>query len=107
LIAVADATNGITEIELAVFTEFCGKHAFTAKLDISKIKRTPDHRITEVKDKPSEPQRMQVLHDMCTMAKADGGITQRERRQLEQVADGLGILRSFICQSLDSNKELG
>jgi uncharacterized tellurite resistance protein B-like protein len=106
LIAVADATNGITEKELEVFAKFFGKYAFTDKLDISKIKQTLDHRIMEVKDKTSEPQRMQVLHDMCTMAQADGGITRRERAQLEQVADGLGIPRSFICQSLDSNKEL-
>ena len=105
LIAVADATNGITEIELEVFAKFFGKYAFTDKLDIDKIKQTLDHRIAEVKDRTSEPQRMQVLHDMCTMAQADGGITEQERAELEQVADGLGIPRSFICQSLDSNKE--
>ena len=106
LIAVADATNGITEKELEVFAKYFGKYAFTDKLDISKIKETLDHRMEEVKDKTSEPQRMQVLHDMCTMAQSDGGITQAERAELEFVADGLAIPRSFICQSLDSDKEL-
>lgn len=106
LIAIADATNGITEKELEVFAKYFGKYAFTDKLDIKKIKKTLDHRIDEVKDKTSEPQRMQVLHDMCIMAQADGGITHKERTQLEMLADGLGIPRSFICQSLNSDKEL-
>ncbi|MEM7361195.1 MAG: M48 family metallopeptidase [Pseudomonadota bacterium] len=106
LIAVADATNGITEAELEVFANFFGKYAFSEKLDISKIKETVDDRAEEVKKKASEPQRMQVLHDMCTMAQADGGITFEERQELERVADGLGIPRSFICQSIDNSKEL-
>jgi tellurite resistance protein len=105
LITVADATSGITEIELGVFAKFFGKYAFTDKLDINKIKQTLDHRMAEVKEKTSEPQRMQVLHDMCTMAQADGGITEQERAELEQIADGLGIPKSFVCQSLDSDKE--
>lgn len=106
LIAVADATNGITEAELEVFAKFFGKYAFSEKLDIAKIKETVDDRAEEVKKKTSEPQRMQVLHDMCTMAQADGGITYEERHELERVADGLGIPRSFICQSIDNSKDL-
>ena len=106
LIAVADASNGISKKELEVFAKFFGKYAFTDKLHIDKIKETLEHRMVEVKSKTSQTQRMQVLHDMCTMAQADGGITRAERKELNMVADGLGIPRSFICQSLDSNKEL-
>jgi len=106
LISVADATKGISEKELEVFASFFGKYAFTDKLDIDKIKNTLQKRISEAREKTSETQRMQVLHDMCTMAQADGGISAKERKQLELVADGLNIPRAFICQSLASNKDL-
>jgi uncharacterized tellurite resistance protein B-like protein len=106
LIAVADASRGISKQELEVFAKFFGKYAFTDKLDIKKIKQTLEHRIEEVLTKTSVPQRMQVLHDMCTMAQADGGIIGAERMELERIADGLKIARSFICRTVSSNKEL-
>lgn len=106
LIAVADASAGITEEELEIFAKFFGKYSFSDKLDLEKIKATLGDRIAEVKSKASEPQRMQVLHDMCTMSQANGGITAAERQQLNLVADGLGVRRAFICQSLDGIKEL-
>ena len=106
LIAVADASNGISEQELELFAKFFGKYAFSDKLDISKIKETIPHRIKDVIEQASEPQRMQVLHDLCTMSQADGGVTEAERAELENIAKGLGIPSTFICQSLDSPKDL-
>ncbi|NNC98674.1 MAG: M48 family metalloprotease, partial [Gammaproteobacteria bacterium] len=106
LITVADATNGISKKELKVFEKFFGKYAFTDKLDIEKIKRTLDQRMAEVTARTSQPQRMQVLHDLCTMAQANGGITQKEREELDHIADGLDIPRAFICHSVDSAKDL-
>ena len=106
LIAVADATDGISGEELEIFGKFFGKYAFTDKLDIDKIKQTLEQRVKEVRQKASQTQCMQVLHDMCTMAQANGGVTEAERAELEQVAKGLDIPSSFICQSLDQDKEL-
>jgi len=74
LITVADAADGISEEELEVFAKFFGKYAFSDKLDIEKIKQSLIKRAGEVKDKTSEPQRMQVLHDMCVLANANGGV---------------------------------
>ena len=106
LISVADAADGISNDELEVFAKFFGKYTFSEKLDVQKIKETLKQRTAEVKEKASEPQRMQVLHDMCVMAQADGGIKEQERDVLNQVATDLGIAVSFICQSLDNNKGL-
>lgn len=106
LIAVADAQDGITEAELKVFAQYFGKYAFTDKLDISKIKETLASRITEVNTRASETQAMQVLHDLCVMAQVDGGVKPAERAGLEVVAKGLGISSSFICQTIESEKEL-
>ena len=106
LIAVADASKGISKQELEIFAKYFGKYAFSDKLDIEKIKDTMKIRLEEVKSKTSEPQRMQVLHDLCTMAQADGGVTKIERLKLEEIADGLSIPHSFICQSLNNDKDL-
>ena len=63
-------------------------------------------RIDDVIERASEPQRMQVLHDLCTMSQAEGGVTEAERAELDTIARGLKIPTSFICQSLDNIKEL-
>lgn len=106
LIAVADASNGLTEEELEIFSQFFGKYAFSDKFDITKIKATLPHRIDDVNSRASEPQKMQVMHDLCTMSQADGGVTPDERAGLENIATRLGIPSAFICQSLDNEKEL-
>jgi len=106
LIAVADASDGISEKELEIFARFFGKYAFSDKLDKEKVKRTLSNRSKEVLQKASQTQCMQVLHDMCIMAQADGGIRLVERAVLEQVASDLEIPSSFICQSIDMNKDL-
>jgi hypothetical protein len=106
LIAVADAKDGISSEELEVFAKFFGKYAFTDKLDIEKIKQTVLHRIKETTEKATQTQCMQVMHDLCLMAQADGGIHPDERLVLDDIATGLNIPTSFICQIVDSNKDL-
>lgn len=106
LIAVADASNGISDKELEVFAKFFGKYAFSDKLDIEKVKATLGRRIEDVSQRASQTQCMQVLHDLCVMSKADGGVTAQERAQLEEIARGLDIPSAFICQSIDGPTEL-
>ena len=106
LIAVADGHGGITSEELEVFAKFFGKYAFNEKLNIEKLKDTIGRRAAEVKDKASETQCMQVLHDMCVMARADGGVKAEERVVLDQVATLLGISVGFIDQALQPIEEL-
>jgi len=106
LIAVADAENGITEAELEIFAKYFGKYAFNDKLDLGKVKGTIKSRIAEVKDKASATQAMQVLHDLCVMAQADGGVKPAERAELEVVAQGLAIPSSFICQTIEADPDL-
>ena len=106
LIAVADAVDGISSEELEVFGKFFGRYAFTDKLDVQKIKETIGRRLHEVNQKASQTQCMQVLHDMCLMAQADGGVRPNERLVLDEVAKGLNIPTSFICQVVESRKDL-
>jgi len=106
LIAVADAVDGISSEELEVFAKYFGKYAFTDKLDIDKIKNTVPDRAKEVKAKASQPQAMQVLHDLCVMSQADGGVRSAERSVLEEVAKELDIPSTFICKTVDTEKDL-
>ncbi|MBX2847293.1 MAG: M48 family metalloprotease [Acidiferrobacterales bacterium] len=106
LIAVADAENGISEKELDIFAKFFGKYAFTDKLDVKKIKNTVVNRAKEVAEKASQTQCMQVLRDICVMARANGGVHTKERKVLEQVAENLNIPSTFICQNLEGDTDL-
>lgn len=107
LIVVADASDdGITPAELDVFAQFFGKYAFNDKLNIEKIKQTVDRRMDEAKAKASQTQCMQVMHDLCLMAQADGGVCTSERLELERIAVGLTIDVAFIDQALEQVGEL-
>ena len=107
LIAVADASDdGISKNELDVFAQFFGKYAFSDKLDIEKIKQTLPSRIVEVKEKATKTQCMQIMHDLCVMAKADGGACSKERVELEKISVGLDIEVAFIDQALEQCAEL-
>lgn len=106
LIAVADASDGISEEELEIFGKFFGKYAFSDKLDIEKLKQAVIQRAEEVSAKASQTQAMQVLHDLCTMAQANGGVSEPERHELEKVARVLSIPSAFICRTIDAGKDL-
>ncbi len=104
-IAVADASDGISEKEVEVFEKFFGRDSFSDKFSVEKIKEELANRIAAVKQVASVTQRMQVLRDLCVVARAEGPVVEAERMTLDQIADGLEIPRSFICQSTESNPE--
>lgn len=107
LIAVADASgDGITQLELDVFAKFFGQYAFSDKLDIEKIKATIESRAKELKDKASQTQCMQVMHDLCLMAKADGGVCAAEKVFLDGIAKNLNIDTAFVDQAIGRSEEL-
>ena len=104
-IAVADASNGISIEEIAIFEQFFGMGEFSRSLDLSRIKEDLSNRAEKALDNTSVPQRMQVLRDLCLVAKASGHTTMSEQRVLEEIADALTIPRSFITQTLDQRIE--
>jgi len=80
-----------------------GKGAFSAELDLDALDRDLEERIASVKEHSSTPQAMQVLRDLCLVARAEGESSDAETAVLERVADGLGIARSFVCTSLEAD----
>ena len=102
-ISIADAEGGITQSEIEVFEKFFGKGEFNKGLDIERIKSKVDQRLKRVLEQTSETQRMQVLRDLCVIARADGKVSSAERAILDEMAMGLEISRAFICQTLEQD----
>lgn len=105
-IAVANADGVISEKEIAVFEEFFGSGAFSESLDIENLTKSLLERVQQVKDNASATQAMQVLRDLCLVARAEGPITALERAVLDNIAKGLAISTKFVCQTLDADLDL-
>lgn len=97
-IAVADASNGISEEEIKAFEAFFGKYSFSDKLDISRTKATLPKRMEETRVRASQTQCMQIVRDLCVIAEADGKVSRVERDVIENIATCLGISTAFVDQ---------
>ncbi|MFK7891256.1 MAG: M48 family metallopeptidase [Granulosicoccus sp.] len=104
-IAVAAASDGVSEREIEVFEQFFDKGDFSDKLNISRIKQELPSRIERVCQKTTQTQRIQVLRDICLIAKAEGKTTPAERAVLDNIADGLNVSRNMVCDTLDRDYE--
>ncbi len=104
-LVVANADGKIEDEEIAVFEKFFGNRAFTEDLDLEKLEADLDDRIATVKEQASVPQAMQVVRDLCLVARAGGHVHPEEEAVLERVARGLGVPSEFICQSMESELE--
>ncbi len=105
-IVVAAANGEISAEEISVFEKFFGDRAFSDKLDIEKIQKELPERIRQVRDNVSLPQAMQVVRDLVTIARAEHGSCEAEKRVLYRIARDLGISTSFVDQNLECDVEL-
>ncbi|MFT5258307.1 MAG: tellurite resistance protein [Saprospiraceae bacterium] len=105
-IAVANSSGKINDKEIEAFEGFFGKGKFKPGLNIARIIEELPSRIDRCSELASITQRMQVMRDLCIVSKADGRTTAKERATLNEVANGLKISRSFICQCMDKDIEL-
>jgi len=104
-IAVANADGDIVEDEVAAFEKFFGDHAFSDKLDIDAIIGSLDERVRDAREELPHPRRIQVLRDLCVIARADGHVHPDERAVLERLADELEVpcevVNETLCGSCD------
>ena len=105
-IAVANASNGISDEEITVFEDFFGKGSFSDKLNIEALEGEVKERVEQVNEITSVPQRMQVIRDLCAISKADGHTSEEERAVLCDIATALGVPKMFVNRSLDAETEL-
>ncbi len=104
-LVVADASNGISEAEVEVFERFFDKGDVSEKLNVNRIREELPQRIQRAKEQATETQCMQVMRDICVIAMTEDHVSVEERNVLNSIADGLGISRTFICQTLAEDCE--
>lgn len=101
-LVVANADGNISEDEIAVFEKFFGKGAFSDNLNLDSIEQELPGRLKTVKEEASLAQRMQLLRDLCLVARAEGHNRDNERERLYELAVALDVPKAFIEQSLCS-----
>jgi len=104
-VVVASANGEVTKSEIEIFEKFFEKGDFSDKLNVERLREELPSRIDRVCEQTTVTQRMQVIRDLCTIARADGGIVDEERAVLNEIADGLEVSRTFICQTLEGDPE--
>lgn len=104
-IAVANADGHISEEEISAFEEFFGEGSFRSTLDVDKLVANLPSRIERSLDTISVSRRMQVLRDLCLIARSDGRTAPAELAVLNEIADGLHISRNFVGNQLDAELE--
>jgi tellurite resistance protein len=105
-IVVAGASDGISEDEISTFEEFFGADSFSERLNLDKLKAELDERVGRARDATSVVQRMQVLRDLCVVARADGGVTNAEMMELRRIARQLSVPSTLIDMTLECATEL-
>lgn len=104
-VLMAAADGEISDEEKAVFEGFFGKGSLRDDLDVEALRADLDNRIRQVRESASSPQALQVIRDLCMVARAHGRAGAAERAVLDRIADGLGVSRGFVCHSMDSSLE--
>lgn len=104
-IAVANSVGGVSEDEIAAFEKFFEKGDYNDKLNAKRIEEELPQRVQRTKENATEPQCMQVIRDLCVIAMADGSVAEAELDVLNSIADGLGVSRTFVCQTIEQDLE--
>ncbi len=103
---VANADGKISTEEIAVFEKFFGKGAFKDDLDLVALAADLDSRVQQVRTLASSPQALQIMRDLCLVARVEGHSSDAGRAVLDRIADGLEITRGFICHNMDAKLEM-
>ena len=98
LIGAADGEMSPEEIE--IFERFFGAGSYREGLDAEALRTSLPERIRQVLEQASPSQAMQVLRDLCLLARAEGHTTPRERELLMEIAAGLGLAEAIIDNTL-------
>jgi tellurite resistance protein len=105
-IAIANATGGISEEEQKVFEDFFGEASYSDRLDLETIEQSLDERIAEANERVSHPRRIQVVRDLCVMARASGEVSPKERAIVDDIATTLEVPPEIVEETLCRDCEL-
>ncbi|WP_277253593.1 M48 family metallopeptidase [Neptunomonas phycophila] len=103
---VANANGSISKAEIEAFEKFFGKNEFRDDFNLERLRADLSTRIDTVNKYNSLPKRMQVLKDLCVMARAEGKANHPEIVVLKEIATRLEVPGFFVDQLLSVNTEL-
>lgn len=105
-LAIAAADGEISAHEVEVFEQFFGQDAFSEELNLERISRGLNERVSQTKELASHGQCLQVVRDLCIIAQANGRVSENERSVVNSIATGLGVSESFVTRTLEGATEL-
>lgn len=105
-ITVARADGEISEEEVRIFEKFFGEGAYSETLDQEGLAADLERRARRVRETCSVPQVMQLVRDLCLVARADGYVSVEACQILERIAEVLGVSTFFVSEMLDAELEL-
>jgi len=105
-LTVANADGHISEAEIKAFESFFGHYQFNESLDFEKLLEKLPVRAERVVKLTGTPKRMQILRDLCVVAKAEGEVGKPEKGILVHIAQMLELPEYFVDQSLNMASEL-
>ena len=105
-IAVANADDEISDQEIAVFEKFFGERSFRDELNIEKLTAGLGDRIAQATALTTVAQRMQIIRDLCTVARADKDDTGSGEGMIRKIASELEVPAHFVSQAMSIHTEL-
>jgi len=104
-VLVGNADGRMAAEEVEIFEQFFGSGAFSDDFDLEALEASLDERIGQVRGQASPARTMQVLRDLCLVARAEGHTVAEARAVLDRIAKGLGLTDGFVdrelCSELD------
>ena len=102
-IVVAASDGEIEEQEIEAFEQFFGRGAFRESINVEALRDELSPRAERLVEVASGAQRMQVIHDLCVVARAAGHAGFVERQVLATIAHQLEVSPDFVDRSLDQS----
>jgi len=99
-LSVANANGKISDKEIAVFEKFFGKRAFNEDLNLERLAQDLKDRIAQVNSTATVAQRMQIVRDLATVARADKKVSDAEIKVLTEIAKDLEVPANFVHQAV-------
>lgn len=99
-IAVADVVGGVSDPEIAIFEKFFGEDSFNEKLDVGAIKASLDDRIAAANGVLPHARRIQVVRDLCVVARADDHVSPEECQLIERLSSALEVPLDIVSGTL-------
>ena len=104
-VAIAHAAGAPDDETNRAIEKLLGPGALAPDLDLEALKQDLPARIEAVKQSVPRLRRMQVLRDLCVIARADGRIDDQEREVLSRIAQETGIGDELVSGALDPCQE--